>query len=212
MFHSRLEQLILTYFHPFHTDSRYWTGLLLFVRVILYLIAGVDQSGEPQIQLIATAILIGIIIMIKSILLTRVYNKYFIDVLENLLLFNILFLSTFMLYAIDKPTAAQAAAYLSTSVVFVILLFIFGYHIIKYTPLKEKQWFHCLTNKRSSSFQEPLFQTSVSLTRDSGTFELIDTDPDYQNERISQIFGKYQPPETAQTVTASEVDMSETVD
>ena len=213
MFHSRLEQLILTYFHPFHTDSRYWTGLLLFVRVILYLIAGVDQSGEPQIQLIATAILIGIIIMIKSIHLTRVYNKYFIDILESLLLFNILFLSTFMLYAIDKPTAAQAAAYFSTSVVFVLLIFIFGYHIIKYTPLKEKQCFHCLTNKRSSSFQEPSFQTSVSLTRDSGTFELIDTDPDYQIEIKSQILGiKYQPPETAQTVTASEVDISEIVD
>ena len=203
MFHSRLEQLILTYFHPFHAAHRYWTGMLLIARVILYLIAGVDQSGEPQIQLVATAILIGIIIMIKSVLLTRVYNNHFIDVLENLLLFNILFLSMFMLYAIDKQTAARAAAYLSTFFVFVLLLFIFGYHCIKYTSLKEKQWLHCLTIKRSSTLQ-----TSISLTRDSGTFELIDTD---QNEIISQRLGKYTPPapETTKIVTASEVNISE---
>lgn len=206
MFHSRLKQLILTYFHPFHMDYRYWTGMLLLVRVVLYLIAGVDQSGEPQIQLVATAILIGIIIMIKSILLTRVYNKYSIDVLENLFLFNIFFLSTFMLYAIDKPTAARVVAYLSTSTVFVLLLIIVGYHSIRYTSLKEKMWLKYVTRKTSNSYQESSFQTSVSLTRDSGTFELIDT---YQNKMESQRLNKYQPPEQAKVVTASEVNMSE---
>ena len=208
MFHSKLEQLVLTYFHPFHTDYRYWTGMLLFVRVILYLIAGVDQSGEPQIQLVATTILIGMVILIKSVLLTRVYNKYFIDVLENLLLFNILFLSSFMLYAIDIPTAARAAAYLSTLFTFILLLLIFGYHIIKYTPLKEKQWLKCLTNKYSDTPQEQPFQYDISLTRDSGTFELINTDSDHQSE-VARSSQRYQPPEITKTVTASEVNMSE---
>ena len=210
MFHSRLEQLILTYFHPFHTDYRFWTGMLLLVRVVLYLIAGVDQSEEPQIQLFATAILVGMVILIKSFLLTCVYNKYSIDVLENLStpIQHSFFFSTFMLYAIKQPTAARVAAYLSTSVVFVLLVFIVGYHSIKYTSLNEKQWLQCVTNKRSNTFQESTFQSSISLTRDSGMFELIDTDPDYRNEMKSQRLSKYQPPEPAKTVTASEVNMS----
>lgn len=206
MFHSRLEQVILTYSRPYHTDHRYWTGMLLFVRVVLYLIAGVDQSGEPQILLVATAILIGIIILIKSILLKRVYNKYFIDVLENLFLFNIFFLSAFMLYAIDKPTAAMVAAYLSTSVVFVLLVLIVGYHSIMYTPLKEKQYLQCVTKKRSKAYQESSFQTSVPLTRDSGTFELIENEMQSQRPKTSE----YQPPKPtiAKIVTASEVNIS----
>ena len=41
------------YHVPYTPKHRYWTGLLLFARAIIYIITTVNVSGDPQIQLIS---------------------------------------------------------------------------------------------------------------------------------------------------------------
>ena len=93
---TKVTSFVETYCASFHAEHRYWAGMLLLVRVILYFIAGVEQSGNPQVQLVATSFLVGFILLIKGLIQRRVYKKIFADVLESLLLFNLLAFSTFM--------------------------------------------------------------------------------------------------------------------
>ena len=186
---AKVQSFMEMYCTPLHDKHRYWIGMLLLVRVILYFIAGVEQSGDPQVQLMATAIVVSLILLIKLILSSRVYKKQFVDILESLFLFNLLALSTFMLYAVDKQKAATAAAYLSTMFTFLLLLVIFGYHINgkcaylkpKYTLyLQQKLSKSTLTDTRFSSsegFYKPLKKSSDPSRRDIDLNELGPPEP-----------------------------------
>ena len=45
---AKFNSFICTYHLPYKANHRYWTGLLLLARVILYLVAAVDVSGDPR--------------------------------------------------------------------------------------------------------------------------------------------------------------------
>ena len=49
----KIQTFIETYHTPYTPKHRYWTGLLLIVRVILYLVAAINVSNDPTIALTA---------------------------------------------------------------------------------------------------------------------------------------------------------------
>ena len=56
---TKLIAFIAAYHVPYNTKYRYWTGLLLLVRVVLYITASLTVSDNPQVALVATIILVG---------------------------------------------------------------------------------------------------------------------------------------------------------
>ena len=64
-----------TYYVPYKPKYRYWTGMLLFARVILYLIATVNVSNDPHLALISTVMVIGAIFFLKAVIGGRVYKN-----------------------------------------------------------------------------------------------------------------------------------------
>ena len=56
---TKLGVFITTYHAPYSSKYRYWTGLLLLVRVVLYITAAITASANPQVSLIMTNLLIG---------------------------------------------------------------------------------------------------------------------------------------------------------
>ena len=64
---QKLQTFIETHHAPFVPKYRYWTGLLLITRVILYLIAAVNVSNDPHLALNV------IIFTVVCILLVRVF-------------------------------------------------------------------------------------------------------------------------------------------
>ena len=63
---TRLNTIITTYHAPYNYKHRYWTGLLLLVRVVLYISAAVTVSDDPRIQFLITIILVGGLIFLKG--------------------------------------------------------------------------------------------------------------------------------------------------
>ena len=134
----RLQTFIETYHTPYTARHRYWTGLLLLVRVILHLVAAVNVSNSPQIALISISLTIGGLFFIKSVL-GRVYKKWPLDLLESFFYFNLLLLSLATSYSLgDIESNREAAAYTSVTITLIVLLIIILFHVYFHTSLFAK--------------------------------------------------------------------------
>ena len=79
---TRLNAFISVHHVPYNSKYRYWTGLLLLMRVVLYITASVTVSGDPQTSLLVTIFLLGILFIMKEITGVRVYKKSFVNIIE----------------------------------------------------------------------------------------------------------------------------------
>ena len=123
----KIQTFIETYHKPYTPNHCYWTGLLLIVRIILYLVAATNVSNYPTIALTAIDFTVCCITSLKQFFGSRLYRRCPVDVLETFFYLNILFLIIFTWYSLDYPASNQeAATYIYTSVIitFIVLLLI----------------------------------------------------------------------------------------
>ena len=131
---QKLQAFIETHHIPFTPKHRYWTGLLLIARAILYLVAAANVSNDPQLALSAIIFTVSCILLLRSYLQTKVYRKSPINILEISYLLNLLFFSIFTWYSLSNTNVSQRAiAYTSVLVGFFLLLLIILYHVYTYT-------------------------------------------------------------------------------
>ena len=95
---TKLNTFITTYHVPHNSKYRFWTGLLLLVRVILYVTASVTVSANPQTFPLISNTLIGGLFLFGKIFGLRVYKNSFVDAVDTVLYFNLLALSAFSQY------------------------------------------------------------------------------------------------------------------
>ena len=128
---TKLNAFIASHHVPHNSKYRYWTGLLLLVRVVLYITASVTVSAKPQTFPLITIILIGGLIVFKCIRSVRVYKKSFVDLVDTVLYFNLLVFSAFSQYDFKKDITKQTAvAHISTIITFILFIGTIFYHVI----------------------------------------------------------------------------------
>ena len=133
----RLQTFIETYHTPYTARHRYWTGLLLLVRVVLHLVAAVNISNSPQVALFSVSLTTGGLLFLGYC--GRVYKKWPLDLLESFFYFNLLFLSIITWYALgDSESNREAAAYTSVTITLIVLLIIILFHVYFHTSLFAK--------------------------------------------------------------------------
>ena len=76
----RIQTFIETYHIPYTAKYRYWTGLLLLMRAILYLVSTMNVSNDPQVVLNSITITVGVLLFLKG----RLYKMWALDMLETL--------------------------------------------------------------------------------------------------------------------------------
>ena len=122
-------KLNATYHTPYNNKHRYWTGLLLLVRVVLYITAAVTESSSPQIPVLMTILLIGSLLFLKGIIGIRLYKRSSVDIVETLMLLNLLVFAAFTQYNFKTDNTKQMAiAYVSTIITLLILVGVVIYH------------------------------------------------------------------------------------
>ena len=127
---TKLNAFVSAHHVPYNSKYRYWTGLLLFVRVVLYVTASVTVSDKPQTSLLITIFLVGGLSLIKEITGARVYKKSLLNIIETGLNFNLLALSAFNWYDFKTDIKKQTAiAYTSTIITFILLVGVIIYHV-----------------------------------------------------------------------------------
>ena len=127
---TKLNAFVSVYHVPYNSKYRYWTGLLLLIRVVLYITASVTVSADPQTSLLVTIFLVGGLYFIKDITGARMYKKTFLNIVETVLYFNLLALSAFSWYRFKFDVTMQTAvAYTSTIITLILLVGVTIYHM-----------------------------------------------------------------------------------
>ena len=135
---TKLNVFIATYHVPHKSEYRYWTGLLLLVRVIFYVTAFVTESSDPETLALSSALLIGGLTLLKGVSGRRVYRKSLVDVVDTVLNYNLLALAMITFYHFKYNTTKQTVvAYTSTIITFIIFIGSIYYHVILLTKKKE---------------------------------------------------------------------------
>jgi hypothetical protein len=133
--YQKLRHFIEPYHAPYTAKYRYWTGLLLFVRILLYIISLLNFSLDPRIDLLATIFIIGGLILLKGVTGKRVYKNWPLDVMETAIYFNLVTFSALTWYNLDFGGNQVAVAYTSVMIIFILLLGVIVFHVLRYTRL-----------------------------------------------------------------------------
>ena len=135
---TKLNVFITTYHVPHNSKYRYWTGLLLLVRVIFYVTTSVTESSNPETLALSSALLIGGLTLLKGVSGRRVYRKSLVDIVDTVLNYNLLALAVITLYDFKYNTTKQTVmAYTSTIITFIMFIGSICYHVILLTKKKE---------------------------------------------------------------------------
>ena len=135
----KIQTFIETYHTPYTPKHRYWTGMLLIVRIILYLVSAANASNDPTVALTANIYTMCCIFALSKAIGSRMYRKWPIDLLETFFYLNILSLAIFTWHTLDDPNRnKKAAAYTSVIITFIVLLLIILYHVYTYTTVFSK--------------------------------------------------------------------------
>ena len=114
----------------YRPKHRYWSGLLLLIRVALYLEIAYNNSNKANASFLATGLIAACLLFLKAYG-GKVYKKKMVDFLDSFTYLNLLILSIAQLYNQNNKTGQMIAAKTSVSAAFLQLLFVFIYHTLK---------------------------------------------------------------------------------
>ena len=133
--YQKLRHFLEPYHAPYIGKYRYWMGLLLFVRMLLYLISVVNFSLDPRVHLMSVIFVISGLIFLKGVIAKRVYKNWPLDVIETTIYFNLAAFSALTWFNLDFRGNQVAVAYTSVMITFGLLLGVIVFHILCYTRL-----------------------------------------------------------------------------
>ena len=132
---TRLNSFMDAYLAPYTRRHRYWTGMLLLLRVILYLVSALNLSNNPRINLLTVSLIISCPFVLKSVLLAKVYKKRSVELLEFSFYLNILLLSLVSFYLLGDQKNQLIVAYISMGSSLVLFLGVLMCHIVYTTTI-----------------------------------------------------------------------------
>ena len=109
--------------------------MLLFARVLLHLISVVNFSLYPCIDLVVVICVVCGLILLKGVTAKRVYKNGPLDVMETFIYFNLVAFSALTWYNLDFEENQAAVAYTSVIIMFILLLGVIIFHVLRYTRL-----------------------------------------------------------------------------
>ena len=132
--------LVDAYQVPYSRQHRYWTGLMLITRCILYLSFTTSHSDNslPTNMFITILVILGILVF-KSVS-TSIYRRFYLNLLELFFLANLGALSATVYYAyLQNSPESTVCKILSASITLSLLAFfgILAYHA--YLQVKRKK-------------------------------------------------------------------------
>ena len=131
----RLMPLFDAYTGPYKHKHRYWTGLLLLIRVIYLMIFTLNTTNNPAINLLTISVITFVISLYFCYM--QIYKNVFNTILEIISLLNIGLLSITSSYQLLNNKNSKLTTSISASIAFITFIFIVIYHIsLKLASLK----------------------------------------------------------------------------
>lgn len=115
-----LHHFIEPYHAPYKVKHRYWTGLLLFTRIALYLAFALNVSGDPGFNLLVVILAVMGLILIKACF-GQIYRNRFIDSMEMICYANVGVFSAIK-YKTTSKLLMDITAIVSGVIAFILLI------------------------------------------------------------------------------------------
>ena len=177
---QRLRMFVEPYHAPYAFKHRYWTGLLLLVRVTIYIISAADVSSDHGITLLAIGIIANILLILVS---CRPYKSWPVEILETACYANIVGLCLATFYISKTGKSQDAVGYISGTISLILFLIVLTYHVVTqlfFTTQLGKKVKNKLNRRLNDSENEE--QVSFVTTQDSeegkpATYSEVDPPP-----------------------------------
>ena len=119
------------YHAPYTNKHRYWTGLTLLLRFILFLISAVNALGDPSVNLLAIGSTCVAILTLPTVFSTRIYKKWSLGLLEISFIVNLTILIMATLYVRLSGSNQNAVTFTSVGIAFATFTGIVIYHSVQ---------------------------------------------------------------------------------
>ena len=185
---NRLKPFIDSYHAPYKAKHRYWPGLLLVLRFILYLVFALKPKQDPNINLLAILVGVGIL-QLWAWVSGGVYKNWCLDALEGSFVLNLIILAAAsmfinIIHVQDHKIHEEnklAVGYTSAFIAFVTFIGILAYHIfqqVRQTKLwkkmpKLKLEFKKLNKKLNTEQAEDSMNNFAEDSTESGNFNQL---------------------------------------
>ena len=118
---NRLKPLLDSYYAPYNTHTRYWTGFLLLVRCVLYSVFSLGDTHKSLVSIIITfTVLVGVTWISSKVYISRIANTVEVSVYLNLVILS----------AVSSNNMVSAKLFNTlVALVFVTMLGIIIYHL-----------------------------------------------------------------------------------
>ena len=127
---SHYVQPFLDAYHaPYTNKHRYWTGMMLLLRFVLFLVSAVNALGDPNVNLLAIATVA--ILIPPTILGSRIYKTWSLGLLETSFILNLATLATATLYTRLSGGNQNAVTFTSVGIAFATFTGIVIYHSVQ---------------------------------------------------------------------------------
>ena len=165
------------YHVPFNSTHRYWTGLLLLIRIIVYLVAALTSSSESGTEVHFTIVSLLTVLLIIKGLTVRVYKKWLVDVLESVMIALTVIITVFDQFTLNtRISFVTEAVTWSTSIAIVCLLIgIITHHATTYVFLISVIIMSCqfydnrggiiLATNSNVMIQSSVFSSNINMLR-----------------------------------------------
>lgn len=177
---QKLHSFIDTYHNPHTMKHRYWTGLLLLVRIIVYIISAFSVSTDPRITLLSVVAIMSFLFLYKTTFIIRVYRNWLLNAMDSFVYFNIVIFTAFTWFTHDdlhnktKEILQTFVVYISVGTVVILTLLIIIFHIYRYgnATIYSMGKNTKLAKMISANMSEDITQKDI-WSRSRGTYKLF---------------------------------------
>ena len=167
----RLKPLFDAYTGPFTDEARCWTGVLCFVRLVLFIISALSSSGLASVSVAFSNIAAVCLLFFGWLTRTRIYKRKWLHILESSFILNLGILSIGTLYFgynnYDNRFCC-ALTHISVGVAFIMFIGIVGYHV--HIQLNVGEFCQCLKlikKMTSSNSKEYVVRDDATVSDES---------------------------------------------
>ena len=135
---QRLKPILDAFQGPYKDKFRWWPGLMLVVRIILFIALTANTTHDPRRSVLLVALAVSTLIPVGLIWSGGVYKNRLLIILETALYSNLLVFAVWSLFnysaygnKAELSKHQQAAAYTMISIFYALLMGVLFYHIAK---------------------------------------------------------------------------------
>ena len=165
------------YHNPYNKEHRYWIGMFLFVRALLYLVSALNVLGDPRINLLSinTAVVILLFFQLSTEYKHKIYvHKMWLAYLfEHISLLNLIGLTSITFYMTEYKHSQNVVAYISICITFVTFVAILIFHAITFVFKEQLQK---IATTLCGSVTRPLVETAITLIPEEQEVDVTEFD------------------------------------